>query len=109
MDGAVTKTENSPSFTITAETDRVYTPAGGPESPVVISEGGKKLFEIVRDNLNEVVVWNPWADKSGGMGDFQPKSGWKNMICVEAGAVNGWQKLDAGEAFDCGQVIKASL
>jgi len=85
----------------------VYTPAGGPSSVVLVSEAGKKKFSIVRDNMNEVVVWNPWTDAKS-MADFAPVDGWKEMICVEAGAVRGWQKLEAGETWEGGQVIMSS-
>lgn len=43
------------------------------------------------------------------MGDFEPKDGFKEMLCVEAGQVSGWQKLDAGETFEGSQFIKALL
>jgi len=106
--GAV-KTESSSSLAITGETDRVYTPTKGPSSPIVVSEGGKQSYEVVRDNLENVVVWNPWIEKAKGMGDFAPKDGYKNMICIEAGQVAGWQKLEAGETFEGSQIIRASL
>lgn len=82
----------------------MYTPAGGAGAPVAIVEGGQSKFSIVRDNLNEVVVWNPWVDAKS-MADFAPAEGYKNMICVEAGAVKGWQKLEAGETWEGSQVI----
>jgi glucose-6-phosphate 1-epimerase len=85
--------------------DRVYTPAKGPTEPVVVSEGGEQVFSVVRDNLEEVVVWNPWIEKAKGMGDFSPKDGYKNMICIEAGAVKGWQKLEPNDAFEGAQTI----
>ncbi|KAI9171861.1 Glucose-6-phosphate 1-epimerase [Paramyrothecium foliicola] len=91
--------------TITGETDRVYTPSKGPSHPVVVSEGGQPRFSIVRDNLDNVVVWNPWTDKANSIGDFEPKDGWKNMLCVEPGAVKGWQKLEKGDAFEAAQTI----
>lgn len=72
-----------------------------------VVEGGKKTFSVVRDNLNDLVVWNPWTEKAAGMGDFAPKDGWKNMICVEAGSVRGWQTLEAGDAFEGAQTITA--
>jgi glucose-6-phosphate 1-epimerase len=97
---------SSGDLSISTKTDRVYTPAGGPSTPILISEGGKKKFSIARDNLNEVVVWNPWTDAKS-MVDFAPADGYKNMICVEAGAVAGWQKLEAGETWEGGQVITA--
>lgn len=106
VDGATTKTQSS-SVTITGETDRVYTPAKGPSEPVVVTEGGKGVFSVVRDNLNDVVVWNPWTEKATGMGDFAPKDGFKQMICVEAGSVKGWQTLEAGDAYEGAQTITA--
>jgi glucose-6-phosphate 1-epimerase len=92
---------------ITGETDRVYTPEGPPQSPVTVIEGGRERFRVVRDNLADVVVWNPWTEKAGAMGDFAPKDGFKNMVCVEAGTVVGWQTLEAGDAFEGAQTITA--
>lgn len=74
-----------------------------------MNEGGKQVFEIVRDNLDNVVVWNPWTEKAKSMGDFEPKDGFKQMICVEAGQVGGWQKLETGETFEGSQLIRANL
>jgi len=112
---SLTKTETSNNLSLISETDRVYTPpvpANSQKSiPITVndSESKKVLFEISRDNLEDVVVWNPWEEKSKGMGDFEPKNGWLNMLCVEVGAVREWQKLEAGEAFEGGQIIKAAL
>ena len=94
-------------MSISSATDRVYTPAGGPSTAIEVSEGGKKKFTVLRDNMNEVVVWNPWAGASN-IGDFKPADGYKQMICVEAGAVKGWQKLEAGETWEGGQTITAA-
>ncbi|KAK0746405.1 galactose mutarotase-like domain-containing protein [Schizothecium vesticola] len=103
VDGAATKTQSA-AVTIAGETDRVYTPmASGAQVAVV--EGGKKTFSVARDNLANVVVWNPWADKAKGMADFEPKDGYKNMLCVEPGAVSGWQTLEPGDAFEGAQTI----
>jgi glucose-6-phosphate 1-epimerase len=55
------------------------------------------------------LVWNPWIEKAKGMGDFEPKDGYKNMLCVEAGSVKEWIKLDAGEGWEGGQIVKALL
>jgi glucose-6-phosphate 1-epimerase len=109
LDSAAVKTETATTLSITGETDRIYTPAGGPSTPLAILEGGKKKFEIIRDNLDNAVVWNPWTDKAKSIGDFEPKDGFKQMICVEAGQVKGWVKLEAGETFEGGQIIKALL
>ncbi|KAI2467077.1 galactose mutarotase-like protein [Annulohypoxylon bovei var. microspora] len=102
---AAKEKKQSGAVTIAGEVDRVYTPAKGPSSPVVVSEDGEAVFSIVRDNLKDVVVWNPWTDKAAGMGDFEPKDGFKNMICIEAGSVNGWITLDPSDAFEGAQTI----
>jgi glucose-6-phosphate 1-epimerase len=70
-----------------------------------VSEAGEPLFSIVRDNMDTIVVWNPWTDKANSMCDFEPKTGWKNMLCVEPGAVKEWQKLEKGDAFQAAQTI----
>jgi len=109
VDNASTKKDSSSSLTIAGEVDRIYTPVGGPSTPIIVSEGGKKSFEIVRDNLENAVVWNPWSENAKNMADFAPKTGYQTMICVEAGQVASWVKVEAGETFEGGQIIKALL
>lgn len=87
--------------TITGETDRVYTPAGD----VTVAEGGVPRYRVTRDNLGNVVVWNPWAEKAQSIADFAPKDGFRHMLCVEPGAVGGWQSVEAGDAFEGAQTI----
>ncbi|KAK5992916.1 Glucose-6-phosphate 1-epimerase [Cladobotryum mycophilum] len=108
IDGVKDKNQASDPVTFSAETDRVYTPPNGPKHPVIIQDASGTRFRVVRDNLDDVVVWNPWTDKSAGMADFQPKDGWKNMVCVEAGSVSGWQKLEKGDTFEGAQTIYLS-
>jgi glucose-6-phosphate 1-epimerase len=107
VDGASVKTQAAGGLSITGETDRVYTPTGGVRAPVSVSESGRKTFEVVRDNLEDVVVWNPWTAKAASMADFEPKDGFRNMLCVEAGAVKGWQTLEPGDALEGAQTITA--
>lgn len=128
--------ETAPSISITSETDRVYK-SYKPDGVIVVEEDGKARFEILRDTLGDVVVWNPWSEKAKGMSDFGPADGYKQMgmshilgrpqlstrrficyiftrltrntVCVEAGSVAGWQKLDPGDTFEGGQMIKSLL
>ncbi len=99
--------ESSSALRITSEVDRVYQSVK--QDTTSILEGGKSRLDIVRDNLVDTVVWNPWREKAAGMSDFAPADGYKNMICVEVGCVNGWQKLEGGETYEAGQLIRASL
>ena len=95
-------------MTIAGETDRVYTPNAPASEPISVVEAGKTTFSIVRDSLGNVVVWNPWAEKAAALADFAPKDGFKNMVCVEPGAVSGFQTLEPGDAFEGAQTITIS-
>lgn len=99
--------QSDSSITITGEVDRVY--ASIPQDTTSVVEDGKPRFDVVRDNLQDTVVWNPWIEKAKAMGDFSPDDDYKHMVCVEVGAVNGWQTLDKGEVFEGGQTIKSLL
>ncbi|PHH80769.1 hypothetical protein CDD80_7306 [Ophiocordyceps camponoti-rufipedis] len=102
-DAGKEKKQPAAAVTFSSEVDSVFTPSKGPKHPVVISEAGKQRFRLVRDKLDEIVVWNPWVEKAEGMSDFMPKSGYKNMVCVEAGSVRGWQRLEKGDTFEGAQ------
>lgn len=104
VDGAQIKTEPEEKVKITAETDRIYTPTDK-NAPIAVFQDGSKKFSIGRENLDDVVVWNPWIDKANSIGDFEPKAGYKNMLCIEAGSVKGWQKLENGDQFEGAQTI----
>lgn len=106
---ATTHIEKSPALAITQETDRIYQGLE-PNVPVVVSStDGKTLFSISRMDLNDTVIWNPWAEKAKGMADFAPDDAYKKMVCVESGSVSAWQSLEAGEFWVGGQTIQASL
>lgn len=92
-------------ISFTAETDRVYSSPAA--RSLRITQDGKPKFEIIRDTLGDVVVWNPWDKKAGSMADFGPEGAWKRMVCVEAGSVSEWNKLEAGDTWEGGQRIKA--
>jgi glucose-6-phosphate 1-epimerase len=74
-----------------------------------IVQDGKPRLDVQRDRLVDSVVWNPWIEKAKAMSDFEPNDGYKNMVCVEVGAVDGWQKLEPGETFEGGQIVKSHL
>lgn len=67
----------------------------------------KPKFSLTREGLTDATVWNPWQKGADGMGDFEPKSGWREMVCVEPGAVKGWLSLESGDAWEGEQVIRA--
>lgn len=99
--------QTDPSIKISGEVDRVYKSIKQDTTSIV--ENGKPKLDITRDRIEDTVVWNPWIEKAEGMGDYEPKDGYKNMVCVEVGAVNGWQKLEPGDTFEGGQMVKSNL
>jgi glucose-6-phosphate 1-epimerase len=99
--------EQSGDVSISGEVDRVY--SNIPQNTTSIVEAGKPRFDIVRDKLSDTVVWNPWKEKAAGMGDFEPKDGFMKMLCVEVGAVASWTKLEGGEEWEGGQLVKSLL
>jgi len=99
--GGKSSEESSSTLTITGEMDRVYKSVPG---AVTVQLGTSPLYKIERSGLDDVVVWNP-AETSSNMGDFAPSDGWKRMLCVEAGSVGEWQKLESGNVWEGGQVI----
>ncbi|KAJ5734500.1 Aldose 1-/Glucose-6-phosphate 1-epimerase [Penicillium malachiteum] len=107
---ATSHTEASPALAITEETDRIYQSLD-PTVPIIVSSAADDapLFSITREALTDVVVWNPWIEKAKSMADFGPDEAYKNMICVEAGSVSGWQTLEAGDSWEGGQSIKSRL
>ena len=107
---ASTHTEASPAIAITQETDRIYQSLD-PGLPIAVAStiDNSPVFTITREALNDIVLWNPWIEKAKGMGDFSPDEGYRNMICVEAGSVVGWQTLEQGDTWEGGQTIRPRL
>jgi glucose-6-phosphate 1-epimerase len=91
-------------LSISGEVDRIYKSI--PQSTTSVLQAGTPVFNVSRDNLPDTVIWNPWAEKAKATADFEPKDGYKKMLCVEVGAVNDWQKLDGGESWEGGQIIQ---
>lgn len=68
-------------ITVNAEIDRVYLDT---TSDCVIHDPvlGRRI-RIAKTGSATTVVWNPWAEKSDGMGDMG-EAGYRRMICVES-------------------------
>ena len=97
---------NSPSgpISIPGPTDTIF--AGlTPSDPVTIVAAGKPRLTLTREGLEDLTVWNPWEEGAKGMGDFEPKDGYKKMLCVEPGSIRGWVKLEGKDAWEGRQVV----
>lgn len=97
--------EKSPVLCFNHEFDRIYLDVDEKLTMQVI-RFGKVLMNVQRENLPDAVVWNPWIEKSKGMGDFMPKTGYLNMLCIEPGHVSDMVKLGAGEKWSAAQILR---
>lgn len=94
------------SIRINQEVDRVY-----PTTPnkLIITEKNKLNGDeivVVEKNSEfcDVVVWNPWIEKSLKMNDFDPNE-YKEMICVEVGKVTELFDLSPGKVWKAQQCL----
>lgn len=101
---AETYVEKAPAVDFNGELDRIYKNVTTDKILQVI-ELGKVIHNVKRVNLPDVVVWNPWIEKSAGMGDFQPKSGYQKMVCIEPGHVHDFVELKPGQSWTAEQII----
>lgn len=96
--------EKSPVISFTEEFDRIYKKVH-PEKTFQIIELGNVLMNVDRENLQDAVVWNPWIKKLAGMADFEPKTGYHNMLCVEPGHVSDMVTLKKGQKWSGSQIL----
>lgn len=79
---------------IEAETDRVYHDVN---RPLLLREYSRSLG-INADGFPDVVVWNPWVERSAAIADL-PDDGFRRMLCVEAAAAREPVSVPAGETW----------
>jgi len=79
------------------ETDRVYPSA--PDKLVLDDGGNRRKVIIEKRGMNDVVIWNPWVEKSKRMEDFGDEE-YKNMVCVETGNLHKPVHLAPGARHD---------
>jgi glucose-6-phosphate 1-epimerase len=69
---------------IAEEVDRIYVNAQ--DTVRLMDEGNGRSIDIRVRGLPDVVVWNPWIDKSKRLEDFDDDE-YRNMVCIETGAI----------------------
>ncbi|MER2552758.1 MAG: D-hexose-6-phosphate mutarotase [Thauera sp.] len=79
---------------IEAETDRVYHDV---TRPLLLREYNRSLGINV-DGFADVVVWNPWVERSAAIADL-PDDGFRRMLCIEAAAAREPVRVPAGESW----------
>ncbi len=98
---ALARQDDGP-LVLTGEIDRVY----DCPTPVTVDDPvlDRRVTVTGRGAAN-VVVWNPWAEKSAGIDGFGPDE-WIDMVCVEtANALDHAVALAAGEAMTIATTI----
>jgi D-hexose-6-phosphate mutarotase len=82
-------------ITFSGETDRVYINTAA--ECVIEDDKLKRRIHIAKSGSLSTVVWTPWTEKAGKMGDMGQPDGWREMVCVEsANAIENVVKVAAG-------------
>ena len=58
----------------------------------------ERRLQIAQQGFEDAVVWNPGAEKCAALADM-PADGYKQMLCVEAAAIETPLRLAAGESW----------
>lgn len=88
------RTDTGDHLRIEAETDRIYL---GVERTLLLRAPGRSLG-IHATHFPDVVVWNPWLEKSAALPDL-PGRDFRRMLCVEAAVVDKPIELAPGESW----------
>lgn len=84
------------------ETDRVH---AARRAPLRMAEP-RGTLEIAQDPVfTETVVWNPGPDLCARLADMPP-DGWRDMLCVEAAAIDTLVRLAPGDAWQGAQRLR---
>jgi len=81
------------------EVDRVYVNTAA--DCVIVDPGLERRIRIAKRGSQSTVVWTPWTEKAGKMGDMgrgKSGAGWREMVCVEsANAMDNVVSIAPGE------------
>lgn len=74
----------------------------------MLSDGGREIV-IGKEGFDDVVLWNPWVDKSTQLADFGDEE-FKCMVCVEPANAAKYMAgesimVKAGETWNASQTI----
>lgn len=86
--------DSGDALVIEAETDRVYHDVN---RPLLLREYDHSLG-VNADGFPDVVVWNPWLERSAAIADL-PDDGFRRMLCIEAAAARQPVRVQPGESW----------
>ncbi|MFA7159536.1 MAG: D-hexose-6-phosphate mutarotase [Kiritimatiellia bacterium] len=91
LDSRQEETERREKITIDRETDRVYPDT--PDRVLLRGIAGGRGMAIEKYGMRDIVIWNPWIEKSRRMEDFGDLD-YLTMVCVETGNLRGRVTLE---------------
>ena len=80
LDSFARKTQPGP-IVFPAEVDRIY--VGDTSSIVLHDAGNGRRLRIASSGSSSAVVWNPWTEKTGRLGDMGSPDAFRQMVCIE--------------------------
>lgn len=95
--GYVRERESREMIRFAQETDRIYVRTG--DQLVLEDAGSGSSIVITKQNMPDVVLWNPWVDKSRRMQDFADDE-YLGMVCVETGVIEYPVHLTRGDTWE---------
>lgn len=95
-------TEEAEAIVFDKEVDRIY--VGVPSTLTLADEGACRSFALATRGLPDAIVWNPWVAKAAAMADFGDEE-YKQMVCIEAAAVERAVVVAPGEQWEGGQTL----
>ncbi len=101
--GKQPRRDNDEVLTINDEIDRIYHDVG---HPLVLVDGDREM-RLQNSGFPDVVIWNPWEQKSAQLDDM-PERGFRRMLCIEAAATRTRIALDAGTSWTGRQTLLAN-
>lgn len=78
------RTHSADELHFAGETDRILLGAG--QDYRLHDEAGGRRLRITSTGCPDVVVWNPWVDKTARLADM-PVDGWQHMVCIECASL----------------------
>lgn len=78
------------------ETDRIYVKA--PDLIQMHDRQSSRIISLRKDNLTDVVVWNPWIEKAHRLSDFGDDE-YLRMVCIETGCIEPHINLSPGDSW----------
>ena len=102
LEGRAEYEQSATTLAITGEIDRVYYNA---TSPLELREPDRAA-RIEQRGFHDVVVWNPGDRGLRGKADFMPGEE-REMLCIEAAAVQHPIVLDPGARWSGSQIVRA--